>query len=488
MLEDQQLAAHGLVDTAGVHAGEAAQVPLLEPPDVAVRAAGGVAQAARGALGDVGRLLRGGEVGAELDELLAKPDGLPGLVEERGAVEHAGDELADAGERREVRAPVALGVVVEVHQPDELPAGDQRHRQRAGEPPAAHELGFGPAEPGVAQVADREWRVVQQRPLERGIAGRVQDRVAGAGILALPRVADDRADDPTARAPDVDAVGVGGGEQPLREAQDEALEVMRLRHLVGEVDQLAHGLVAVRQLVHRPLDRDGLGADARQALERVGVAREVPLAGVAELQGADELAAQHHRRPGERAAAAPLHGQSRAAREAAVRGAHAEDLGSRGIALDRRPLPGRPRRALAARVELAGLRGDGEPYRLAVPEVHVAARRAGELAERARRLGRHVVRVVGEQRHEVQADLQHRAQDLALAPAAPRSHRDGRPRRPRPPAAARGRRRRDSGDGPRGCGARRCARRRSSAAPCSRSRPARTRRRRRAARRARAPL
>ena len=47
MLEDQQLAAHGLVDTAGVHAGEAAQVSLFEPPDVAVRAARGDAQPAR---------------------------------------------------------------------------------------------------------------------------------------------------------------------------------------------------------------------------------------------------------------------------------------------------------------------------------------------------------------------------------------------------------------------------------------------------------
>ena len=125
--------------------------------------------------------------------------------------------------------------------------------------------------------------------------------------------------------------------------------------------------------------------------------------------------AQHHRRPGERAAAAPLHGQASASREAALRRAHAEDPGCRGIALDRRPLPGRPHRALTARVQLAGLRGDGEPYRVAVSEVHVAARRSGEVAERARYLGRHVVRVVGEQRHEVQADLQHRAQDLALA-------------------------------------------------------------------------
>ena len=190
---------------------------------------------------------------------------------------------------------------------------------------------------------------------------------------------------------------------------------MRLRHLVREVDQLAHGLVAARQLVHRALNGDGLGADARQALQRVGVAREVSFAGVAQFHGADELAAQHHRRPGERAAAAPLHGQASASREAALRRAHAEDPGCRGIALDRRPLPGRPRRAINARVQRAGLRGDGEPHRVAISEVHVAARRPGEVAERARHLGRHVVRAVGEQRHEVQADLQHRAQDLALA-------------------------------------------------------------------------
>ena len=42
------------------------------------------------------------------------------LVEERSAVEHAGDELAHAREELDVAAPVALGVVVEVHQADEL--------------------------------------------------------------------------------------------------------------------------------------------------------------------------------------------------------------------------------------------------------------------------------------------------------------------------------------------------------------------------------
>ena len=138
VVEPEDPPAHALVHAGRVHAGEAAEVALLGPPDVAVGAADGVSQARGRALGDVHRLLGGGEVGAQLDELLAQAGDLPGLVEQRGAVEHAGDELADAGQELDVGAPVTLGVVVQVHEPDELATGHQRHRERAREAPLAH--------------------------------------------------------------------------------------------------------------------------------------------------------------------------------------------------------------------------------------------------------------------------------------------------------------------------------------------------------------
>ena len=186
VVEPQEPPAHALVHAVAVHAGEAAQVPLLQPPDVAVGAADGLAQARRRALGDVHRRLGRGEVGAQLDELLAEPGDLPGLLEERGAVEHAGDELAHAGEELEVRAPVALRVVVQVDQADELAAGHQRHGQRAGEALAAHQFPLVRAETLVAQVVDRERRVVEQGALQRRVPGGVEDLVAQARCPRRP--------------------------------------------------------------------------------------------------------------------------------------------------------------------------------------------------------------------------------------------------------------------------------------------------------------
>ena len=72
-----------------------------------------------------------------------------------------------------------------------------------------------------------------------------------SGIGAVARAADDVRITPPLDAPHVDAVGVGRCQQPLREVQDEPVEVVRLRHLVREVDQLAHAPVAVRELVDR---------------------------------------------------------------------------------------------------------------------------------------------------------------------------------------------------------------------------------------------
>ena len=82
------------------------------------------------------RLLGEGQLRAQLHELVPQARDLARLAQERRAVEHAGDELADAGHELHVVAPVALGVVVQVDQPDQLAAGDQRHRERAGVAPS----------------------------------------------------------------------------------------------------------------------------------------------------------------------------------------------------------------------------------------------------------------------------------------------------------------------------------------------------------------
>ena len=488
VVEPEDPPAHALVDAGRVHAGEAAEVALLGPPDVAVGAADGVSQARGRALGDVHRLLGGGQVGAQLDELLAQAGDLPGFVEQCGAVEHAGDQLADAGQELDVGAPVPLGVVVEVHEPDELATGHQRHRERAREAPLAHHFDLARAQAFVAQVADRQRREVEERALQRRVSAGVEDLVAHARVGAVSGQAHDRADHAAARAPHVDAVGAGGGQQPLREAQDEPLEVVGLRYLAGEVHKLAHGLVAVRELVHGGTDRGGLGADPGEALQHVGVPREVAVPRVAQLDGADQLVVQHHRRPGERAAAAALHRLPRAAAQSPLRRAHAGDPRGGRVALDRHPLARGPRGTLPPQVELAGLHRDGEAQQVGIAGEDVTARRARERAQGASGLRRHFAGIVREQRHEVQAGLEDGTQVLGLAAefgevagmrgavASPRT------------AGGRARRRRGSGGGRRDCDGRRCARRRSSDAPCSRSRRARRRRRRRVARLLPAPL
>ncbi len=487
-VERQDVAADAGVDAVVVHAGEAAQVALLQPPDVAVGAVRGVSQPRRGALGDVHGRLRRGEVGAEFDQLLAQPGHLPRLVEERRAVEDAGDQLAHAGKELEVRAPVALRVVVEVHQPDQLAAGHEGHGERARVPPVAHEVRLSRAQAIVAQVGDRQRRVVEQRSLQGGIPGRVQDGVPHAGIGPPARAADGHADHAAARAPHVDSVRARGRQQPLREAQDEALEVVGLRHFSREVDQLSHGLVAVPKLVDGLPDRDRLGAHPRKALDHLDVPREVAFPSVAELDGPDEFAAQHQRSPDEGAAAAPLHGQPGAAIQAFVRGLQAGQGSGRRVALRGDPVGGGPRRPQATGFQLAALERDGEPQPVAVGEVDVAARRRREAAEHARRLGRHRVRVVGQERHEVQPRLQRRAQVLRLPAQVREVAGLGGAFTLHPAAGARGRRRRGSGGGRRGCGGRRCDPRRSSAAPCSGSRPASSQRLPREARRPLAPL
>ena len=381
MVQVQDVAAHACVDAVVVHAGEAAQVPLLKPPDVAVGTVCRAPETRRGALGDVRGRLCGGEVGAELDQLLAQPGDLSGLVEERRTVEDAGDQLAHAGQELEVGAPVALRVVVEVHQSDELAAGHERHGDRALVAPAAHEVHLGRPQAFVAQIGDRQRRVVEERALQRRIAAGVEDGVANAGVGAVARAADDAADHAAARPPHVHAVGVGGGQQPLREAQDEPLEVVGLRDLPRELDQLAHALVAVRELVDRAPDRDRLGAHPRETLDHVGVLGEVAGARVAELERPDELAAQYQRGPGERAAAAPLHRQPGAPGQALVGGLQAGHRRGRRVAVHRRPVGGGPGRPEAAGVELAAVEGDGQPELVAVGEVDVAVRRPREAAQ-----------------------------------------------------------------------------------------------------------
>ena len=299
VVEVQDVAADALVDAAVVDAREAAEVPLLEPPDVAVHAAGRLPQARRGALRHVPRVAGDGELRAQVHELLAQARDFARLSQERRAVEHAGDELADAREELHLVGPVALGVVVQVDEPDQFAPGDQRHRQRAGEAPLPVHLRLRGAQARIAQVRDHQRRVVEQRVLQRGVVRGVQHLVAQVRVGAVFCVADDAADHAAGGAPDVDALHVRRREQPLREAPHETLEVVALRHFAREVDQLADAPVAVFQLFERALDGDGLRADAGEAVDGVRVPGEVPLAGVAQLDRAGELPVQHDRRPGE---------------------------------------------------------------------------------------------------------------------------------------------------------------------------------------------
>ena len=103
--------------------------------------------------GDLLRRARAGEVAGELYELVLQPAALLDLAEQHGIVEEAGHELHDAGEELHVAAPVALGVVVEVHESDERAAGHQRHGERAGVAPLAILLDLFRRKPGVARLS-----------------------------------------------------------------------------------------------------------------------------------------------------------------------------------------------------------------------------------------------------------------------------------------------------------------------------------------------
>jgi hypothetical protein len=345
---------------------------------------------------------------------LAQAGELLRLPQERGTVEDAGDELADAGQGLEVGAPVALRVVVQVDQPHELAAAHEGHGERARIAPLAVQFHLQGAETRVVQAIDLQRRVVQQDPLQRRTARGVQDGVPQPRVHAVGGAGDDGSHHSAGDPPHAHAVGAGDGEQALREAPDEALEVVALRHFAGELDEVARAVRPLRQLREGPLGGDGLGAGPRQPVDDEGVAGEVAVARVAQFDGAGEPSAQYDGRPGERPAAAPPEREARPPAERSVAGAEAGDRRRRGVAVDGDPVVRPADGAQGTVMGGSAVQGDGEPESLFVSEVDVAAWCAGDVAQRARRLSRHVPRVRGQQRQHAHPGLQCGAEFLRL--------------------------------------------------------------------------
>ncbi len=413
--EIQNLAAHGLVGALAVHAGEAAQVAFFQPPYVAVLRAGDLAELARRLEGDALRRARARQAAGELDELVLQAAALLGFAEQHGIVEEAGDELRHPGEELHLEAPVALGVVVEVHEPDDGATGDERHGERAGVAPLAEHLDLGGSEPRVAEAVQHEWSLVDQCLLEARVLGGVEDGVVAGVVDALAAQADEGTDDAGADPVHVDAIGVDGSHEAEREALDEPAELVGLGDFLREVHELADGLVAVFQRLVGSVDVEGVRADAREAGDHRDLRSEVARTRVAHLHRADEVAAHRHRRPHERAAAAALQGAACAlAQAAAVRteGRRRQGVGRPAL---RQPVVQGPRVADAAFVELAAVDRDGEPQPVALTHEDVAARCVGQLTEAPRDLLGHVARRLCEEGRQVEAGLHDGAQALSLA-------------------------------------------------------------------------
>ncbi len=143
---------------------------------------------------------------------------------------------------------------------------------------------------------------------------------------------------------------------------------------------------------------------------------EIVGARVRDFDGADQLPADHERRPQQRAAAAALEGAAAALVEAAL-----ADLNGDGFAFvqgieDGRPLGEVEVAARAALVELAAIDRHGHPQaRAAVAHEDVAARRSREFADAPRDPLGYLARRLDEQRRELEAGAQDGAQVLALA-------------------------------------------------------------------------
>ncbi len=412
--EIQSLAAHGLVRALAVHAGEAAQVAFFQPPDVAVVRAADLAEPARGCASDLLRRAGARQAAGELDELVLQSAAGLDLVQQHGVLEQARDQLHHPGQVLDLELPVALGVVVELGQPDDGPPGDQGHGERAGVAPLAIALDLLGRQPWVRQAVDDERRVVDERPLEGRILGRVEDLVVPGAVHAFAGEVEEQADDAAADAVEVDTVGVHGRHQAQRETLGERVQLGRLRDLLRKIHEVADGLVAMLQRAIGRVQVDGVGADARETGDHRDLRPEVARSRVAHLHGADEDAAHRHRRPHERPAAAALQGAARALSLAAtVRGEGGRRQGV-GCAALRQPVVQRPRIADAAFVELAAVDRDGEPQPFALTHEDVAARRVGQLAEAPRDVLGHVARRICEERRQVEARLHDGAQVLGL--------------------------------------------------------------------------
>ena len=194
---------------------------------------------------------------------------------------------------------------------------------------------------------------------------------------------------------------------------------MCLRDLLRDPHQLGQRLVAAAEVVVGPLDGERLGADAGEAGDDVRLRGEVVVAGVGDLEGADQLPADHERRPQQRAAATALEGAAAALVETAPAAPHGDRFAVRQRVRDGRPLGEVETAARAALVELAAVDRHSHPQARAIALEDVAVRRSRELADAPRDPLGHLAGSLDEQRRELEAGAQDGAQVLALA-AKPR--------------------------------------------------------------------
>ena len=286
-----------LVDAVVIEAHKAAQVPFFERPDVAVVTAGDPLEMLRGAECDVVHAAGSLDQAGHLDDLVLRRRIRLQLTDEHGVVEQAGHGLKDAGEGVDLDAPVALRVVVELYEADDETAGDQRHAERAGIAPGRVLPRLCRRQARVAGAADGEWLEPGQCLVERRVLRQIHRRTRQPLVRSFAAKADEAVDIGVGDAPDVDAVGVHGVHEPLRQALHEGLHIVRAGDLVRQLDELAHPAVARAEGVLCLAHGERLGADGGARRRETQVRGEVPWLRVADLDGADEVAVGEHRRP-----------------------------------------------------------------------------------------------------------------------------------------------------------------------------------------------
>ena len=380
-------------------------------PDVAVLGVEHAAQRRGGHGGEIARRGRLRQRLGELDQLALVCGVALDLVEEHRVGEEAGDVLRDVGEKVDLDAPVALGVVVELDEADHLAADDDRHAQGARVAPLVVQR---PLLGGEALVPERteDERLAGGEGLPRWTGYLLRSMIAAAVVLVFAGPVQAHQGDETGflGTPDVDVVGVRRGHDAFRDGLDERPQVRGAGHLLREADELAHRAPALVEVGARRRDVDGVGDEPRDGPRERQMRGEVEVERVAHFEGADEGAAGEEGRPEQRVAAA-LTQRGRLPRR---RGAAANGDGRlapgilRAAPVGEREAHPRPRRVLSAGVgadeDLEVVAGDGDD---------LAARGPRELDQCGGGATRKGVRIVGEGGDEI------------VERAVPRRRRDG---------------------------------------------------------------